>query len=112
MALNEPSRSEVVVQERGLDAWERLCYPTQGCKTACCFYADSPCEHLILDPATQVGRCAIYDHRFGEHQTVDGQRFQCVPMSVKLRIEGAPHLQCGYAVIRSVEGVPIVRGLA
>ena len=72
----------------------------------------SPCEKLeFTDDAKSIGRCTIYSKRFGVHQTVAGQSFRCVPMTTKLLTDGVPHPNCGYNVVRSIEGVPVVRGL-
>ena len=84
-----------------------------GCGTRCCFYEGSPCTQLeFTDAAKQVGRCKVYPERFGRRHTVSGVAFQCVPMIAKLKLDGVPHPKCGYNVVRSLEGVPIVRGMA
>lgn len=101
--------------------WESMCDPRRlGCQTACCFYEGSPCVHLKwVDRKEKVGVCDIYDRRFEEcivcnegkarHKTVDGKVFQVVPMWVRLQHVQAPD-RCGYASVRSVNGIPVVRG--
>ena len=66
----------------------------------------------MTDDANQVGRCKVYADRFALRHTVSGVAFQCVPMTVKLKTDGVPHPKCGYAVVRSIEGVPVVRGMS
>lgn len=87
-----------------------MCDSSKGCRTACCYYEGSPCEHLrIIDHQENRGVCRIYAERFGEHQTVAGERFQCVPYGEYLKHQPA-HAKCGYSVIHSIEGIPVIRG--
>ena len=89
------------------DAWERLCDPSKGCRTACCYYRGSPCEHLrIIDHAANRGVCRIYPVRFGIHRTLAGQAFVCAPLHVAMRYHTVPP-RCGYAAITSVNGHPV-----
>lgn len=98
-------------RKRALTAeWEGLCRADQGCKTACCYYEGSACENLkIVDNKTGAGVCSVYDLRFGLHKNLEGQTFRCVPFRTYLQhhpaVEG-----CGYKVVLSIEGVPVVRG--
>ena len=102
-SLVEPA----VVRERGVKRWERLCDPTKGCGVACCHYEGSPCTEL--DVETQ--RCRVYATRFGKRQTVEGKTFKCASMADWLMHKPAPE-HCGYSIIRSIEGIPVVRGMA
>ena len=96
----------------GSDAWEGMCRPEHGCKTACCYYQGSPCEELrIMNTKTNRGVCRVYPTRFGVHKTVAGETFQCVPYAAYLKHQPA-HPKCGYAVVKSIEGMPVVRGQA
>lgn len=63
----------------------------------------------MTDTKKGIGVCSIYATRFGVHKTVAGEQFQCVPMRVALVKKPAP-ASCGYAAVRSIEGVPVVRG--
>lgn len=87
--------------------WEGLCDPSKGCGVACCYHAESPCEHL--DVTTQ--RCQIYPVRFGLRRTVSGEPFRCAPMKEFLQHRPAP-TGCGYQAVTAIDGVPVVRGQA
>ena len=92
------------------DRWERKCDPSKGCRTACCYFEGSPCEELfVTDHSAGVGRCRVYPMRFGEHQTVAGATFRCVPFGQWLQHRPAPDA-CGYEDVVRVNGVPVVRG--
>lgn len=86
-----------------MDRWESLCDPSKGCHAACCYFEGSPCEELDRETL----RCRVYITRFGLRQTVDGKPFRCAPMAEKLLVEGVPHVQCGYRVVRSIEHRPV-----
>jgi len=89
-----------------------MCTPAGGCLTRCCFYDGSPCDKLeFTDAAKSVGRCTVYATRFGVHQTLMGTSFKCASMADWLMQKPAPE-KCGYAVVRSIEGMPVVRGQA
>lgn len=98
-------------RDRLTTEWESFCDPKKGCGTACCHFNGSPCEELKwTDRKNGIGICQVYPTRFGEHKTVDGQTFTCVPMGRYLLEKGAP-AQCGYKRVTSVEGVPVVVGM-
>ena len=76
--------------------WESYCDPGKGCGTACCFFNGSPCTELeFLDPEKKIGRCRIYDKRFGRRKTIKGDVFQCVPIHVYMQFHSVP-ARCGY----------------
>ena len=64
-----------------------------------------------MNTKTNRGVCRIYPMRFGVHQTVAGKTFKCASMADWLMNKPAP-AQCGYAVVRSIEGLPVIRGRA
>jgi hypothetical protein len=61
----------------------------------CCGSTDGhPCEHLRRD-AEGRWSCEIYSARFGVHRTVDGHRFECVPIRLVIETRGG-YACCGY----------------
>ena len=89
-----------------------MCDPAKGCRTACCYYNGSPCEELrIMNTKTNRGVCRVYPTRFGVHKTVAGEAFKCASMADWLMEKPAPE-SCGYAVVRRIEGLPVIRGQA
>lgn len=90
--------------------WEAKCNPASGCGTVCCFWEGSPCEHLELNETTRIGRCSIYEHRFGTHRTLEGKEFLCAPAALWIQKVSPPDA-CGYATVLRVNGIPTVRGM-
>ncbi len=62
---------------------------------ACCGAYDDPCVHLKRD---KDGRyfCEIYHSRFGEHTTVGGTKFFCVPIREILHQHWPGDYRCSY----------------
>lgn len=104
-AVPANGRTQLLTPSQALTRWEGLCDPAKGCGVACCYYEGSPCTELDLE----TKQCRIYDHRFGLRATMDGKRFRCASMREFLLHKPAPTL-CGYRVVQSIEGVPVVRG--
>jgi len=105
------NRKVPLTPEQASDLWERKCEPANGCRTACCYFEGSACENLrVMNTKTGRAVCRIYFDRFGEHKTVDGKAFRCVPFMVWLRTKPAP-AKCGYAGVTAIDGVPVVRGM-
>ena len=72
--------------------WESLC----GRCGACCGVTEGdPCEHLR---GSRKGEyfCSIYENRFGEHRTVSGKIFMCVPMRQLIHGSWPGDECCGY----------------
>jgi len=80
--------------------WEGYCDPSKGCRTACCYYKGSACEQLeITDIEKGIGRCKVYETRFGDRHTVSGELFKCVPIHVFMQHDRVP-AKCGYLGIK------------
>lgn len=80
------------LQAQQLKDWENLC---SRCGACCGVVDGDPCEHLR---AHQKGMyyCSIYENRFGEHQTVSGKKFVCVPIRNILHKSWPGDGCCGY----------------
>lgn len=65
----------------------------------------------LTDKDASIGTCRIYKRRFGEHETIAGDVFKCIPMMIRLKHEPAPKM-CGYSNVTRVDGVPVVIGKA
>ena len=77
-----------IQQER----WESLC----GRCGACCGVTEGdPCEHLRGNKKGEYC-CSIYENRFGEHRTVSGKIFKCVPIRQILHMSWPGDECCGY----------------
>ncbi len=61
--------------------FEAIC---KRCGACCGAYDGDPCEYLRK---RSDGRyfCAIYDHRFGIHHTINGHELECIPIRDKLK---------------------------
>lgn len=79
-------------QDEKLDEHEALC---KRCG-ACCGAGNDPCTDLRKD---KDGRyyCKSYDNRIGQHLTVSGKQFTCIPIRDVL-LYAPPSLDCGYAI--------------
>lgn len=55
--------------------WELLCIRCGSC----CGAFDDPCVHLKKNNERQY-YCAIYPQRFGPRITINGDKFNCVPI--------------------------------
>jgi uncharacterized cysteine cluster protein YcgN (CxxCxxCC family) len=61
----------------------------------CCGSLNDPCEHLEkTGPASY--RCRIYNNRLGQHKTIRGNVFNCVPIKELLKKSAMPP-DCAYA---------------
>lgn len=56
-----------------------------------------------MDEAHGIGRCRVYETRFGLHKTVGGKQFQCSTIANRLLLQGADP-GCGYADVISING--------
>ena len=80
------------MQEQQLSQWEESCQ----CCGACCGIVDGdPYEHLI-ESASGKYQCAIYESRFGLHQTKSGKPFKCVPIREILHMPWPGNQNCSY----------------
>lgn len=72
--------------------WESLC---GRCGACCGVWENDPCEHLR---GTKKGEyyCSIYENRFGEHKTVNGRIFKCVPLRQIIHGSWPGDECCGY----------------
>ena len=74
------------------ERWEALC----GRCGACCGVTEGdPCEHLRGSKKGEY-LCSIYENRFGEHRTVSGKIFKCVPIRQVIRGSWPGDECCGY----------------
>ncbi|MCA9393409.1 MAG: hypothetical protein KC900_04325 [Candidatus Omnitrophica bacterium] len=78
-----------VDQER---KWEALC---SRCGACCGAAEGDPCEHLQVDGSGRYC-CAVYQNRFGWHQTVNGEPLRCVPIRDILHKSWPGDRCCGY----------------
>jgi hypothetical protein len=62
---------------------------------ACCGAMDDPCEHLYREE-TGTYACHVYETRLGEHRTLSGKTFRCVPIREKKGQSWPGDEQCGY----------------
>jgi len=53
------------------------------CGACCGAYDNDPCIHLKKGEDCKY-YCDIYEHRFGFHETVNGNRIKCIPIIKKL----------------------------
>lgn len=85
---NELEQWLKLTQER----WEALC----GRCGACCGVVEGdPCEHLRGSKKGEY-YCSIYENRFGEHRTVNGNVFKCVPVRQIIHNSWPGDECCGY----------------
>ncbi|MFH1505015.1 MAG: hypothetical protein ABIH08_06500 [Candidatus Omnitrophota bacterium] len=71
--------------------WESLCIRCGGC----CGAYDDPCEHLKKEKTGKF-YCKIYTQRFGEHISVKGEKFDCVPVQEILKTHWKKDYLCVY----------------
>ena len=64
----------------------------------CGAYDGDPCEHLRRAEGVKTHGyyCSIYDHRFGLHNTVSGNKIRCVPIRQILHASWPGDECCGY----------------
>jgi hypothetical protein len=74
------------------DRWEALC---GHCGACCGVGEDDPCEHLRGGKKGEY-YCSIYTNRFGEHRTVNGKIFNCVPIRQIIHARWPGDVCCGY----------------
>jgi hypothetical protein len=84
--------------------WEALC----GRCGACCGAVEGdPCEHLLGSKKGEY-YCSIYQNRFGEHRTVSGKVFKCVPIKQIIHNSWPGDECCGYK--RELKNVIEIKG--
>ncbi len=78
--------------KKKLELWEAKC---TRCGVCCGIVEGDPCEHLV-EVGKGVYGCSIYENRFGEHKTVSGKVFRCVPIRDILHKSWPGDQCCGY----------------
>jgi uncharacterized cysteine cluster protein YcgN (CxxCxxCC family) len=73
------------------EEWENLCI---RCGACCGAYQD-PCKHLKKDSAGRY-YCEVYENRFGPRETVNGEKFWCVPIKEVLHTWWPASHLCAY----------------
>jgi hypothetical protein len=71
--------------------WENLCIRCGGC----CGGFDDPCLHLKKDNDNKYF-CEIYQARFGQRKTVNGNKFNCVPIKEIIHTRWSNDNLCSY----------------
>ena len=91
MDVSEEARYQRA-QDEELQKWEAKC---GRCGACCGAYDGDPCEHL-RQSSDKKYFCSIYEHRFGEHETISGKIIKCVPIRTIVNSSWPGDHCCGY----------------